>query len=249
MIGKAIPVERGCGTRERGGVYGECGLGAGGRPIEDLLVDPPIRIDMEKLGLMSVGVKLIERDGVWHVLDIVGRENYPNVADFLEEARRFGVSRRFPKNLDFSKLTAESRMLLAHKYAWVENFDEYANYWVPMDEHIVRTGTKRGDYNPCPCGRAEHRFDRHPEMCAGVWWQDVEQAVNTVERVVERRMPSFTYTAARRPFDTKPQRALAIFGTFPLHRLVVIKDPKNNSHTDTLERVTKSTLTVEVEDE
>lgn len=31
---------------------------------------------------------------VYHVFDIVGSENYPNVADFIEEARRLGVSRR-----------------------------------------------------------------------------------------------------------------------------------------------------------
>ncbi len=38
---KADPVERGCGEREQGGVYAECGLSPYGTPLEYFLIDPP----------------------------------------------------------------------------------------------------------------------------------------------------------------------------------------------------------------
>ena len=38
---KAEPVERGCGEREPGGVYAECGLSPSGSPLERFLIDPP----------------------------------------------------------------------------------------------------------------------------------------------------------------------------------------------------------------
>ncbi len=40
----AIPVERGCGTREEDGLYWELGMGPGGRPLIDFLLDPPLCI-------------------------------------------------------------------------------------------------------------------------------------------------------------------------------------------------------------
>ena len=64
------------------------------------------------LGLSPIGVQLVERDGVWHILDWIGSEHYPNVADFLEEVRRFGLSRRLAKTVDFSKLTERSKILV-----------------------------------------------------------------------------------------------------------------------------------------
>jgi hypothetical protein len=108
---------RGCGYRQPGGAYFAVPLGTEGRPVEEFLIDPPIVIDPARLGLASVGVTLIERDGVMHVLDIVGREHYPTVASFIDEARRMGVSRRAPRTIDFTRITPSSRLLLAHAHA------------------------------------------------------------------------------------------------------------------------------------
>src|SRR5579859_7564153 len=87
---------RGCGYRQPGGAYFAVPLGPGGRPVEEFLIDRPIVVDAAKLGAAAVGVTLLERDGVTHVLDIVGREHYPTVAEFVDEVRRLGVSRRAP---------------------------------------------------------------------------------------------------------------------------------------------------------
>ncbi len=118
----ALPVRRGCGSRKEGGVYLECGLAVGGRPIEDFIFDPPL--DEERLPIEwlkpSRTPQLFEREGVNHVVIWVGEDFYPNVFDFIEETRVAGASRRVPKTFDFSKLTASSRMYFVHAHAAVD---------------------------------------------------------------------------------------------------------------------------------
>src|SRR5205823_14400296 len=108
---------RGCGYRQPGRAYFAVPLAPGGRPVEEFLIDPPVVIeDAARLGLTSVGMGVFERDGVTHVVDIVGREHYPTVAEFVDEARRLGVSRRAPRTIDYAQITAQSRLLLAHTH-------------------------------------------------------------------------------------------------------------------------------------
>lgn len=122
---KADPVSRGCGDREPGGVYIESGLSSRGRPLEEFLVDPPLPIP-EGLDLINKpqvwqrmlpsGEPAQDADGLptYDLLIWVGAEFYPYCADYLEEVRRFGASRRLNPNLDLSLLSKSSRMILAH---------------------------------------------------------------------------------------------------------------------------------------
>ncbi len=122
---KADPVPRGCGDREPGGVYAECGLSPRGRPLEEFLIDPPLPI--------PAGLDLINKPQTWQrmlpsgepALDVeglpiydlliwVGAEHYAYCPDYLEETRRYGASRRLNPNLDLSLLSRSSRMILAH---------------------------------------------------------------------------------------------------------------------------------------
>ena len=75
--------ERGCGSRKKGGVYLTVAEGPGGKPIEHFLIDPPIPVDLQQLGIGPRGIHLVERNGVWHVFDVVGTKHYPNVADYV----------------------------------------------------------------------------------------------------------------------------------------------------------------------
>lgn len=243
---------RGCGKRVKGAVYCETLLGAGGRPIEDFIVDPPAKVDEAALGLSNIGVKLVMgTHGVWNVLDIVGQESYPNVADFVEEVRRFGVSRRLPKTLDFAKLTSESRLILLHRRAFIENFDAFYRELL-------------GDWS-CPKGLLAHDI-AHPatrdnfvpdQMCAGLWWQDVEgeQITRLSEmraadsRYIRRHMPSFNYDARTRPDSVAPTYSLAIFAAFPIHNLAVVRDPDGGSDEEAMRSASKSNLPVNLENE
>lgn len=143
---------RGCGYRQPGGAYFAVPLGPGGRPVEEFLIDPPVVIDdPARLGLAAVGVTLIEREGITHVHDIVGRGHYPTVAAFIDEGRRLGVSRRAPRTIDFARITAASRLLLAHPHADIANAAEF-----PCDDR-------------CPCHVPEHLSGDFAGMCARLW--------------------------------------------------------------------------------
>jgi hypothetical protein len=181
---------RGCGYRQPGAAYLAVPLGPGGRPVEEFLIDPPVVIDdAARLGLTSVGTAMIERDGVTHVLDIVGREHYPTVLAFIDEARRMGISRRISRTSDFSKITPASRLLLLHPHADIANAREF-----PTTER-------------CPCHVREHLVDGFTDMCARLWGLEPLEAA---------------------------QHRLAMFASFPIPQIEVVRDPAGGTHTQTV---------------
>ena len=114
---------RGCGTRQAGGIYLEVATSPFGMPLEHFLLDPPRLIQPMSIGLSPIGVRgITDGHGVYHVVDWVGTEHYPKLADFLDEAQVGGISRRCEgSGVDYSKITPESRLLLAHSRASFAN--------------------------------------------------------------------------------------------------------------------------------
>ncbi len=134
---KAIPEPRGCGERESGGVYIECGVGSGGSPLEHFLLDPPLPlpegvdlVNKPQLWLRTdpaSGTPVLDpqtQEPIYDVLIWVGAEYYPEAADYIEETRRLGASRRLNPQMDLSKLTRRSRMLLAHPRAIIVSWSD-----------------------------------------------------------------------------------------------------------------------------
>jgi len=244
MTTYVIPVERGCGVRQQGAIYGECGLSPWGRPLEAFLMDPPVPVDGDALGLSPVGVTLIDDavTGATHVLDWVGESSYQNIADFLEEVRRFGLSRRLPRTIDFSRLDSRSRIMLVHRKAIVVDVTPYTADW--------------GD--SCPRSLPEHaHLDKTATLCAGIWWEDITGGVPYLvddarhlldPRGVTRTLPSFQYSGRQAPKGVIPTYAPGIFASFPLSRLVVIADPDGGTHEEALEHATLAGLPVDLED-
>lgn len=132
---RAIPEERGCGDREAGGLYIESGAGPWGLPFEAFLLDPP-RLVPEGLDLVNKArimprewltgrIEVDEFGRTIHDLFIhIGAKFYPWGPDFLQEARRLGVSRRIPATLDLKRLNRASRIWLAHAKAIPLNWAE-----------------------------------------------------------------------------------------------------------------------------
>jgi hypothetical protein len=134
---------------------------------------------------------------VAHVFDIVGGEYYPNVADFLEEARRLGVSRRLELEAgEYARLTPRSRLFLLHRRAVINNPADYLNELGELElarlanaecpkyhpEHrvqLVKSGCAGvGD----GCGDAWLFAQKEPPGCAALYWHDIEGG----ERIPER---------------------------------------------------------------
>lgn len=239
-----IACERGCGERLAGGIYLEVGFGPHGQPPEAFLIDPPMAVDPDALGLSPVGVTLV-RDpgtGVTHVFDWVGSEHYPNVADFCEEFYRFGVSRRAARTIDFSALTTASRLVLLHSRAIIVNRQEY---------YASRTPTMW----TCPKKITSHYSDHSQhfrEMCIRLWWEDVEGGLSSDDpdnpRRVIRRQPSFSYLAHRRPAGATPLYHLGIFANLPIHQIAVIRDPLEETHEAAATSARRSKIQVNLED-
>jgi hypothetical protein len=212
-----VAVKRGCGTRIENSVYWECGMGPDGQPIEHFLICPPRRVP-EGLTLSSLGVQLLEVGGVTHVVDVVGQEYYPNVADFIEEVRRFGLSRKLPHTLDFSRLTWESRLLVAHARAVVTNMGDWF---------------ESPDIGELRCPKLLEGHPRGVECCGWVWWNDIEGGVKSAAAgdsdplLVVREMPSFRYNGHGRPEGVTPQYELGFFASLPLGRIAVVQGDKS----------------------
>jgi hypothetical protein len=218
-------VMRGCGRRVAGGVYLEVGtVGEGeGYPIEHFLLDPPPLVP-DALAVTPRGLHLIERGGIWHVVDHVGSESYPNVADFIEEVRHFGVSRRAQKNLDFSKLTSQSRMIFVHARAYIANWKQYDCAKCPKAE--------------CACVVCDEKLHRGADsFCAEVWWRDVEGGESQPQFVprerttqVRRHIGDVTYHGRSRDAKIVPRYHTAFFLSLPLGRIAVVRDALTDAH-------------------
>lgn len=223
----STPVHRGCGTR-RPGLYVDmgCGSGPGARPVWDFLFDPPVPVPAG-ITLPTQGVYPYYREGkngkVLHIIDRVGLQYYPNLLDFVLELQ-FGLSRRIPSSFPFADLTKDSRLLLVHDRAIIQNYTQYGHPgWL------------------CPYAHKEHTAEyvhEHPAlappMCIGLWWEDlhpytaevqdpakgtiawqgkylpvcdtgyrhhrrIAMAEPAVQRIVRRKMPAFSYLARTRP--------------------------------------------------
>ena len=224
-------VVRCCGTRLPSGIYAECGTSPFGTPIEECLVDPPTVVDADSFGITPVGVKLIQdkTTGVWHIFDWVGSKFYPNLADFVEEVKRLGLSRKLSPILKYEDLSSASRIILLHKRASIKNAAQYKSE------------------SACIKGLPNHDTPR--PMCIRLWWEDIEGGTVIKDRIVTRTMPSFDYMGQSRPENVEPEYQLAIFASFPIINLAVVNDPKAGKHELSLQKARKARLEVKLVEE
>lgn len=131
LTGNAV---RGCGSRQKGGVYLCHGMSEFGSPIEDFILDPVI----EWKGEWQRGYKIVpSASGHNNVVIFVGESFYKCLWDYVEETRWLGASRKVADNFPFDKLTpGKSYMLFAHRRAyWTEQFKPplLVNRPIPLD--------------------------------------------------------------------------------------------------------------------
>lgn len=254
--------ERACGFRVAGGAYLVVPRSEGGSAVERFLIDPPVPVDLNALGVSAVGTTLVPRSNngnqTFYVLDVVGENFYPNVADMIEEIRRYGVSRRIARTTDFSRIDRNSRLILIHARAQIDNFNDYY-------------AERQLDEFWCPRDIPKHMLPNVNVMCCSLYWEDVNDQVESAhapdapdgvfvygkkmqfdqpgmhmhrrrheERAVVRTMPSLTYRGLRKPDGVKPQYRYAMFASFPIGLIEVVRDPAGGTHKDVVERARQS---------
>ena len=253
-------VARGCGrARVRGGGYWETGFDKHGQPIQFFIIDPPQKIDIETMGVSPQGMKMIQtKDGTAHVLDWVGAMHYPNVTDFLEEARRFGISRRLELSKDeYALLTPKSRLICVHSAAFFELPEIHWGVRIGFDDPFFANY----GWTNCPKELIDHEFskedmlglmaeDVQPPMCAGLWWEDCMfvEPIEKDSRLGFREMPAFRYRCAASPaspYKDTP-RSPAVFASFPLGRIAVVEDPDGGTHLDKLDKLSVCSVQVDL---
>lgn len=114
-----------------GGLYACCPTSPLGQPLENFLIDPPIKYLGQPFRVPQADEKQ-NRIYLW-----VGEDNYPFVSDFIEETRQFGISKRIPIGTDLSKFKPyESRMLFVHPRAYIERLEPVLSCPKKNPEHI-----------------------------------------------------------------------------------------------------------------
>lgn len=179
------PLTRGCGVRDQNALYACVSESLDGMPIEWFLVDP---VKPWHGGLIRAPTLMRDpRNGIYHMVLGIGATYYPFAPDFVEEARRHGVSKRIPNNLDLSRMQPGlSGMILVHPRA------------LPRFDYVVEPG--------CPKERWHPGLHDDGSRCIGDLWglssaksyksrHEVDEG--SPESRVGIRTPSSTYLVPR----------------------------------------------------
>ena len=270
-------IKRGCGDRRiAGGAYIEVPTGDDGMPIEFFLVDEPVRIHAIQSGrgfkyfissdngpveMTPRGIRLVTINKITHIFDWVGKQHYPYVWDFIEEARRHGVSRRV-EIPNYSSITSDSRLILIHPGAWVEHADELASGII--DKHGRKAlrcpnataqsiATLRG-WHGAVMDRPSHDLDELGHHCLGYGLMEYKAEDLSPDNGEQSYSPRIFTDDTR--FRVRGPRTIAeirhqpaIFARFPVSRLVVVADGKDNTHHQKFEKVSRSGVPTEIVEE
>lgn len=213
MIGTTAGVQRGCGYREQGAAYLECGLDPDGAEIWEFLIDPPHPFEMDS----TIGQEIIEVNGVAHVFDWIGATHYPWPCDFIEEVNRFGLSRRISRNFDTDRLSRQSRIFCIHGKARYEG--------QPIQKPKDFRGESRCALH-ATTGDRDHLKDRR-KPCTRKWWWAAEPSTEG-SRIRSVGDVTYEYVEGVQMPDPEP----GIFASFPISNLTVIQ-ANDGSHEET----------------
>jgi hypothetical protein len=241
---KAIPEERGCGDREPGGVYVECGLSNRGSPLETFLIDPPLPLPEGKgkeelANKPQLWVRTARTDPadpateyvvmnpgteqpIVDLLIWVGEQHYPLVADYIEEVRRLGASRKLNPKLDLSQLTRYSRMVLCHPYA-------LNTLWQEQRPPLHCAKVIPGHAPVSPEREDEENHPAHTGPCLFKCWELIPQdeAVLVIPQeegppLCQRKVGSTIYSY-RPTGESAEGLQAAIFATLPITGVALIQ--------------------------
>jgi hypothetical protein len=186
-------------------------------PLSYFMYDPPIRIyEPADWGMSPQGLGFIEQNGVWHVTDWIGENNYPNAADIWEEIASWQGSTLTPIVNALAQLTpGQSRRLLASPVGWIDNPEPYRSSFVDL-QHI----------SECVLPETEDLHKEHVEhgdlMCSALWWQIVTGEKVNGGRLIARKIGDTRYEAAAPIKEHPPEYQLAFIGWLPIDEIDLV---------------------------
>ena len=228
-------VKRACGSRSQNALYLAVDISIYGRPVEYFLLDPTKVVDLKPFRTPII----IEREEYNDIAIYIGKQYYPFVPDFIEEAREIGISRRIPKNFPIERLTPyKSRMFFVHERA------------IPLFEY--ETGKE--------CPRHLNHSNKPGDTCVFDLWplsslETVEEKHGVAlidEFSAEVTTPSCTYTV---PVPHKPtpnfeqkktyKYQIGVIAAFFVNHLEYINKDKKIP-TDLMKRIKKTNFDIKV---
>lgn len=236
---------RGCGrNRIPGSLYLEVGLAEAGEPggveLEHFIIDPAQPWVGETLS--ARGVAIVDYNGAKHVVDVIGSEHYPTPADFIEEARWLGVSRRVNPKLDFSGLDPrKSKLIVLHGKAIISNLERVFEDGLGdmLDEAgAAITGTANVMQHICPRFMSGARDRAHLTSrpnCLGLHW-----AIHTGnDGPGRRRIGEISYPVHYREgfLNTIPEYQIGVIAVLPITGFSVIESPGSPAADEIYDRV------------
>jgi hypothetical protein len=253
-----LTTARGCGnSRTAGCLYLEVPTSPHGRPIEDFLICPPILPDFD---LPTQGQLPFFTDGVLNLVDWIGECFYPNVCDWIEEARLLGISSKISIQFATSKtdesltilesLTPASRLYFAHPRAFIHNIEDYR--WGSFLNILPWSCPRSIEGHPETDPHESSEYG--PPCCVGIYWWDLDggepvsvpEGVDMLapERLVNRPMPcGVPYMGRVRPAHVEPIYSPAIFARFPVKQLALVRGALGE-HEPVRERLAKLNLNI-----
>lgn len=202
-----VPGEgRGCGDREEEAIYGCLPPSIAGDPIWDKLLDPPIPYEGDFFrGVQFAPPELTESwdEEAVLLLDWIGKRHYPSVPGFIEEARRFGLSRRFQPGFDFAALAGKRVYLgLIHARAiqrWVVPSIEDVGDELLLEAYRLGwdgVPLPHFDFRHCRKRLGDDAAAHYPECIYHLWPLSLRLHKDT-EQFGLIEMPSFVFYAFR----------------------------------------------------
>ena len=215
---------RGCGGMKSDALYMTWSLGQGGIPVNNLVICPVWRLNHKKMGLKSQGVTLLPAlsnqgkmiytpsgDLVYDVYDWVGSGYYPYKLTMYKEICWGGLSRRVPKNTDFSKI-----------------FKGYSKHYLVHSKGVIHDGIHEvkasvNELEHPECLRNWHGIPfkaSFMDTCSAMWWHEIsiKDCTQDTDGIWYAQHPSFDYEVY--PTDADITWSPGAFMALPIGRFV-----------------------------
>lgn len=165
---------RNCGSKRiENGLYICVESSPFGMPVEYFLLDPVRPVDIEPFRTPII-LERKDGSGINDIMVYIGKQFYPFIPDYIEEAKVLGISRRIPRDFPIERLTPyKSRMFFVHERA-IPAFKYQVQQECPRK---LKHSKKEGDscvFDLWPLSSLEDFDEKHKIHLVDSWTAEVK---------------------------------------------------------------------------